>query len=66
MQFNMEDVSQITTTTDKFSDEELVEFVSDIFKSKWKTSYDYQNTDPIRFNLREARILLPQIVATIR
>lgn len=47
---NMEEIGdQIFTMTSDLSDEELIDFAAGIFKSKWKTSYDYQNTDPIRF-----------------
>jgi len=40
---------QIFTMTSDLSDEELVDFAAGIFKSNWKTSYDYQKTDPIIF-----------------
>ena len=49
MQYDEEIDDQIFTMTDNASDEELAEFAAGIFKSHWKTSYDYQKTDPIIF-----------------
>lgn len=49
MQYDEEINGQIFTLTRGLKDEELAEFAAEIFKSKWKTSYDYQSTDPIKF-----------------
>jgi hypothetical protein len=49
MQDDIEIADQIFTMTRDLPDEELAEFAAGIFKSKWKTSYDYQSRDPISF-----------------